>query len=95
MSSTALASMQHGDFTQVLQTYIAYSLVVVVGLSWNAAFQNLFKRLPGLSHWGPFVYAIAVTVLAFVALFVVRKGIATTERLGHALLHTDHRVRRG
>ena len=50
-----------------LSAYIAAALTFVVGLAWNAAFQNMFKRVRWLQNWGPLAYAIIVTVIAFAA----------------------------
>ena len=58
------------DFKMYLASGIAFS----VGMAWNAAFQHIFKEIPGLERMGPLIYAIILTVIAFFLLKAMRGG---------------------
>lgn len=47
-------------------TLITNSLGLVVALAWNNAFQNLFKYNKILEKYGPWVYAIIVTIIIII-----------------------------
>ena len=53
------------------EALIIASLSFVAALAWNAAFQNLFASTPLLNKGGPWIYAVAVTLI----------GIAITSAL--------------
>ena len=57
------------EFLQVL----IGALTVVAGLAWNNAFLDFFQRVPWLSQFGPFLYAIALTILVCV-LILAKNG---------------------
>ena len=50
---------------------IASSLVLVATLAWNEAFRNFFKRQKSLNRYGPWVYAVLVTVICTTLLSAV------------------------
>ena len=59
---------------------IVSSLTFVVGLAWNSAFQDLFKKITWLSDFGPWVYAIFLTMLAIVIVKIVIRIEKVSER---------------
>jgi hypothetical protein len=40
------------------------AVILVAALAWNSAFQSTFERVSWLHRFGPWVYAIVVTILA-------------------------------
>lgn len=72
------------SFVQSIKAYVATALTVVVGLAWNSAFTDLFARVSWMRRWGPFVYALLVTVIAFVAVRTLHATEKTLQRLSRA-----------
>lgn len=54
-----------------VKTFIISALTFVVGLAWNSAFQNLFQSITWIRNYGPWVYAILLTVVAMVAIRIL------------------------
>ena len=61
--------------------YFSGAMAFVVGLAWNAAFQKLFADVPWLKTWGPFAYALLMTLLACVLVVAVRQGVNESRTL--------------
>lgn len=53
------------------QLYTA--LILVVALAWNEAIKSLFDLYPKLKLYGPWVYAIVVTIIVFVLIDLIEK----------------------
>ena len=49
-----------------IQYAITHSLAFCVALAWNSAFQELFDRYDILHKYGPFIYAILITIIAVI-----------------------------
>ena len=56
--------------------YVVAALTLVVGMAWNAAFERAFAEIGWLRRWGPFAYAVLLTVIAALALAVLRRRSA-------------------
>ena len=52
---------------------ILNALSLIVALAWNSAFDQYFKSRPALKSHGPWMYAIAVTIIVVVILFGISK----------------------
>lgn len=63
-----------GDLFLSLSAYVAAALTLTVGLAWNSAFTSFFERTPWLKTYGPFTYAIMLTVGTYVFMKVVQRG---------------------
>lgn len=61
-----LLDLTHEDppstFIGETKTIIVGALVLLAALAWNSAFQSAFKESKILSHFGPWFYAVAVTL---------------------------------
>ena len=56
---------------QFVQVVIG-ALTVVAGLAWNNAFLDMFEKVPWMSRFGPFVYAIILTLLVCILLVYLK-----------------------
>ena len=56
-------------------TQLYTALILVVALAWNEAIKSLFDIYPQLKLYGPWVYAIFVTIIVFIIIDVVDKII--------------------
>lgn len=54
------------DFATHTFTFMTGALVVVCALAWNNAFTQWFEDTPSLKVYGPWVYALFVTGIAYV-----------------------------
>ena len=55
---------------------ISAALSFVAGLAWNDVITAEFEKYPKLKEYGPWIYAIAVTILAIVVAAVFAKAQA-------------------
>lgn len=56
----------------LLSIFIA-AITLVISLAWNEAFTNFFQRAPPyLKKYGPWVYAIFVTLLGLVIIYGIK-----------------------
>jgi len=53
------------------QLYTA--LILIVALAWNEAIKSIFEINPNLKKYGPWVYAICVTIIVFFIIDIVEK----------------------
>lgn len=58
------------DTNELLKLFIG-ALTLVASLAWNDAFKSLFSRYPRLRNYGPWVYAIFVTILVFILINIL------------------------
>lgn len=49
------------------------ALIFSVSLAWNNAFQNAFEEIPYLKIYGPWVYALLVTITVFYTIKFLHK----------------------
>ncbi len=56
-------------FTSLIIT----ALGVCTALAWNDAFQNFFKNNELLTKYGPWVYAIIITIVALISIIYINK----------------------
>ena len=54
-------------------TQLYTALILVVALAWNEAIKSLFDIYPRLKLYGPWVYAIFVTIIVFIIIDIVDK----------------------
>ena len=52
---------------------IITALGFVTALAWNDAFQNFFKKSCYLNSFGPWVYAIVITVITVISIIYLKK----------------------
>ena len=52
---------------------ILAALSMVAALAWNSAFQHLFQDNKLLKKGGPWVYAVAVTLICVIVLYFIEK----------------------
>ena len=52
---------------------ILAALSMVAALAWNSAFQHLFQDYKILKKGGPWVYAVAVTLICVIVLYFIEK----------------------
>ena len=52
---------------------IITALGFVTALAWNDAFQNFFKNNRYLNAYGPWVYAIIVTIITVISVIYLKK----------------------
>jgi hypothetical protein len=50
--------------------FIVAALSLVVALSWNSAFQNFFQQNKYLHLYGPWAYALLVTLIVIIIVYV-------------------------
>jgi len=55
------------------QILIIGSLSFVIALAWNDAFQNLFERVPYLKKNGPWVYAVLITLMGILIIYMLQR----------------------
>ena len=53
------------------QLYTA--LILIVALAWNEAIKSVFDVYPKLKKYGPWIYAVCVTIIVFIIIDVVEK----------------------
>ena len=56
---------------EIIKLIIA-SLGFITALSWNDAFQNFFKKNKYLNSYGPWVYAIIITIITVLIITKIR-----------------------
>ena len=59
------------EFFSKINYLMATSLGMVTALAWNSAFQNFFNKYPKLKDYGPWVYAILITIIAIIIFFLL------------------------
>lgn len=47
------------------------ALAMISALAWNDAFRNFFQQYPSLKTYGPWVYAIVVTLLVIILMATI------------------------
>ena len=52
---------------------ILAALSMVAALAWNSAFQHLFQDSKILKKGGPWIYAVAVTLICVIVLYFIEK----------------------
>tara|TARA_B100001123_G_C15293540_1_gene1018316 strand:+ start:945 stop:1181 length:237 start_codon:yes stop_codon:yes gene_type:complete len=63
----------HKNIYKNIKTLIISALTFVSALAWNSAFQNFFERNKLLNKGGPWIYAIAVTIVTIFLLFGINE----------------------
>ena len=61
------------NFTVTSIAFASSSLALIVALAWNEAFKELFDSREELKQYGPWVYAILITVIALMVMNVLLK----------------------
>jgi len=56
-----------------MDSLIISALGVITALAWNTAFQNFFDSKPLLKKYGPWIYAIVVTIIAILIVALLEK----------------------
>ena len=51
------------------------SLALVSALAWNSAFQNFFKNNKFLKKGGPWIYAMIVTSICVITIFIIKSNV--------------------
>ena len=57
-----------------IYNYLLGSISIVVALAWNDAFASMFKNDPRLKSHGPWVYAISVSIVGAMAVYVIMES---------------------
>lgn len=52
-------------------THLYTALILIVALAWNEAIKNIFDLYPRLKSYGPFIYAIIVTIIVYAIIDIV------------------------
>ena len=52
---------------------ITSALGLVTALAWNEAFKNYFQNHKTLSKYGPWIYAVSVTIFSVILVIVMSK----------------------
>ncbi len=60
------AAIPKTDVLDKLNTLIASAFGLVAALAWNSAIQKLFETQPQLKSYGPWAYAVTVTIIAVI-----------------------------
>ncbi len=60
------AAIPKTDVLDKLNTLIASAFGLVAALAWNSAIQKLFETQPQLKSYGPWTYAVTVTIIAVI-----------------------------
>ena len=60
-----------GTGTVYFYTQLTTALMLVVALAWNDAIKSLFELYPKLKKYGPWVYAIFVTIIVSIFLKII------------------------
>ena len=64
------------DFKSIIKKFtslIITALGVCTALAWNDAFQNFFKNNKLLTKYGPWVYAIIITIVSLISIIYLNK----------------------
>ena len=61
------------EFMSRLTTLVISAFGLVAALAWNSAIQEWFKQQELLSSYGPWMYALFVTILAVIVTLYVSK----------------------
>lgn len=56
-----------------MDSLIISALGVITALAWNTAFQNFFDSKPLLKKYGPWIYAVVVTIIAILIVAFLEK----------------------
>lgn len=56
-----------------ISTLIISSISLVAALAWNSAFQKYFNSKKELKQYGPWFYAIFITIIAIIIVFALAK----------------------
>ena len=68
MSASLATDPIHGTIQIILN-----ALSLVVALAWNTAFSNYFQSQKWLKVYGPWIYAISITVIVTIIMVLVSK----------------------
>tara|TARA_Y200000002_G_C22223250_1_gene472450 strand:- start:257 stop:511 length:255 start_codon:yes stop_codon:yes gene_type:complete len=52
-------------------THLYTALILIVALAWNEAIKSIFELNPRLKNYGPWIYAIFVTIIIFFVIDIV------------------------
>ena len=63
------------ELFQQTYTLIVGSLGMLGALAWNDAITNWFSNNPYLNKYGPWVYAIFVTIISVMVVYILNKFI--------------------
>lgn len=51
---------------------IISSLILITSLAWNSAFTNFFEKTPYLKSYGPWAYAIGISIFTTIIVYYLR-----------------------
>ena len=70
---------------------------MVTALAWNTAFTQFFDSHPVIKRYGPWAYALIVTIIAVLYVTIMNKlkttGIKTINDTVNDIVHKKHRIR--
>ena len=73
--------MQNTHDAYAPKQLLGAGLALSISLAWNEAIKHLFeKSAPGLKKYGPFGYAIAVTILGIFVIHILFREGKTSEK---------------
>ena len=72
MSTNRLEESPRSGVWSQTKTIIVASFAFITALAWNSAFQNLFDNNSFLKMGGPWVYAIAITLIGVGLTFLLK-----------------------
>lgn len=52
-------------------THLYTALILIVALAWNEAIKSIFELYPKFKTYGPWLYAIFVTIIIFIVIDIV------------------------
>lgn len=61
------------EFISDYLEYLIGASSFIVALAWNSAFQKYFEHSKFLKNSGPWIYAIAITFLITMTMFIIKK----------------------
>ena len=65
-------SVLHNIFRK-MDTLVISALGMITALAWNTAFQNFFDSRPLLKKYGPWVYAIVITIITILCVSILER----------------------
>lgn len=65
---------------QNIATFVVAALTLTAALAWNGAIRSFFEARPALRARGPWVYALAVTLIALLCVGVLTHLTGTAKK---------------
>ena len=66
-------TLSNKNTISVIIIFVSSAMALVVALAWNEAFKDLFESNKELKKYGPWVYAILVTLICVLVINILSK----------------------